>query len=172
MSELMRQKFEAGYSGDGKFPSALARDGEGYLYVSADSAWRAWQEAWKAGIESVKAGGPGAYSDIVSDGGMDPRDRPAKCEVCGGSAVVLAYQNGRTGSHPCPRGCSITAEVSKRGRPPTTGRYATREELVTAVRSDYFGTEATTSEIARLAQVSLGTVLKIIGEAPRGQSNG
>ena len=28
------------------------------------------------------------------------------CAVCCGAGVVLAHQNGRTGSHPCPRGCA------------------------------------------------------------------
>lgn len=27
------------------------------------------------------------------------------CEACGGTGAVQAYQNGRTGTHPCPRGC-------------------------------------------------------------------
>lgn len=27
------------------------------------------------------------------------------CEVCGGTGGVQAHQNGRTGTHPCPRGC-------------------------------------------------------------------
>jgi len=28
------------------------------------------------------------------------------CAVCCGAGVVVAHQNGRTGSHPCPRGCT------------------------------------------------------------------
>jgi len=34
-----------------------------------NESWRAWQAA----IEHVKQGAGGKYSDIVSDGGMDPR---------------------------------------------------------------------------------------------------
>lgn len=35
------------------------------------------------------------------------------CGVCGGTGGVQAYQNGRTGTHPCPRGCAE--------KPPTPG---------------------------------------------------
>lgn len=34
------------------------------------------------------------------------------CEVCGGTGGVQAHQNGRSGTHPCPRGCEPKAQYS------------------------------------------------------------
>jgi hypothetical protein len=30
------------------------------------------------------------------------------CEICRGVGFVVAFQNGRESSHPCPRGCNPT----------------------------------------------------------------
>lgn len=49
---------------------------------------------------------------------------------------------------------------------PTTGRYETREELVAQVWA-WYGTPGTTqAQIARICQVSAGTVANILKEKP------
>ena len=49
-----------------------------------------------------------------------------------------------------------------KGRPPVTGRFATRGELVDFVWGAYLGTTRTTSDVARAAQVGYGVVSRIL----------
>lgn len=49
-----------------------------------------------------------------------------------------------------------------KGRPPVTGRFATRAELVDFVWKAYLGTTRTTSDVARAAQVGYGVVSRIL----------
>ena len=46
MSE--RDRFEAWFSEDGKYPHAVKRSGEGYLLAAANSQWEAWQASREA----------------------------------------------------------------------------------------------------------------------------
>ena len=43
--------------------------------------------------DSILRGGGGEYSDIISDGGLDPRDRLRGCRVCGigANGEVMGY---------------------------------------------------------------------------------
>jgi hypothetical protein len=52
--------------------------------------------------------------------------------------------------------------VKKRGRKPTTGRYATREELERMVRLWYYDLGKNISEVARVCRVAQVTVAKIL----------
>ncbi len=49
MSE--REQFEAWFSDGGKYPHAVERSGEGYVFAAANSQW----EAWQASREALKA---------------------------------------------------------------------------------------------------------------------
>ena len=49
-----------------------------------------------------------------------------------------------------------------KGRPPVTGRFATRGELVDFVWRAYLGTTRTTSDVALAAQVGYGVVSRIL----------
>lgn len=49
-----------------------------------------------------------------------------------------------------------------RGRKKTTGRYATREELVENIFLLYYGTDANITDVARICRVSGPTVSKIL----------
>jgi len=51
---------------------------------------------------------------------------------------------------------------AKRGRPPLTGRFETREELCDAVWADYLGTNRKTGQIAAAYKITSSTVLNII----------
>jgi len=45
-----------------------------------------------------------------------------------------------------------------RDRKQTTGRYATREELIDTINSLYYGTDATITDVARIVKISGSTV--------------
>lgn len=48
--------------------------------------------------DSILRGGGGKYTDIISDGGMDPRDRFRGCRVCGigANGEVIGYVCNRS----------------------------------------------------------------------------
>jgi len=52
MSE--RESFEAWFSEDGKYPHAVKRSGEGYLFAAANSQWEAWQ-ARREALQEIKS---------------------------------------------------------------------------------------------------------------------
>jgi hypothetical protein len=52
------------------------------------------------------------------------------CEVCGGTGVVQAYQNGRTGTHPCPRGCDDAIRAAAARTPTVTVQFDLGPALV------------------------------------------
>lgn len=44
----MREAFEKWFSDDGEHPQSVQRDSFGnYMMMQANSAWNAWQEAWR-----------------------------------------------------------------------------------------------------------------------------
>lgn len=43
-----------------------------YYDPKLEDHWQTFQEGWEAAVEYLKRNG-GNYSDIISDGGMDPR---------------------------------------------------------------------------------------------------
>ena len=47
-SMSQRQSFEHWFSDEGKHPRAVERSGDGYVLLSAQSAWEAWKAAYKA----------------------------------------------------------------------------------------------------------------------------
>lgn len=57
-------------------------------------------------------------------------------------------------------------QPAQRGRKPTTGRYATREELVEAVWGFYDMPNTSIAQVARICRVSEGVVAKVL-DAPR-----
>jgi len=44
----VRESFEHWFSDEGASPRAIQRHGDGYLLMQAQSAWEAWQAAYKA----------------------------------------------------------------------------------------------------------------------------
>lgn len=52
----------------------LSRNNRGeYNNPTFEDHWQTFQEGWECAIEYLKAKSNPAYSDIVSNGGMDPR---------------------------------------------------------------------------------------------------
>lgn len=53
---------------------SLRRNANGeYVSDSLEDHWQTFQEGWECAIEHLKIKSDPAYSDLVSDGGMDPR---------------------------------------------------------------------------------------------------
>lgn len=76
------------------------------------------------------------------------------CEVCAGTGVVSSWQNNRSISHPCPRGCDEQKPTA--GAEPVADRSLIRE-LVSAVQSLLiFGiTNGASAETQGLAKAAL-----------------
>jgi len=66
MDEQMREKFEAWFSGNGEYPKAIERSGDGYKLMTAVGAW----EAWKACAAALSQ--PAAAEWIEWRGGAQP----------------------------------------------------------------------------------------------------
>lgn len=69
--QMMKEKFEHWYSNEGEYPKAIERTGDGksYIYMGADSAWRAWQ-ACAAALSQPAAQGNSSHSAGGECGGV------------------------------------------------------------------------------------------------------
>lgn len=96
------------------------------LLADPDFAGLVFQHWHVTGDERQRAGDPCFVPRIVGEDLLDSmlaRESEAfevralkwmrlPCEVCSGTGRVQAYQNGRTGTHPCPRGCDLNLPLA------------------------------------------------------------
>ena len=76
MNERIRELFESEVypSFAGTIGTGLRRNERGeYVSDALEDHWQTFQEGWECAIEYLKTKENEQYSDIVSDGGMDPR---------------------------------------------------------------------------------------------------
>mgnify|MGYP003351581964 CR=1 FL=1 len=75
MSKIIREAFEKESAPSfGTTSEIIKKNSKGeYKNPTVEDHWQTFQEGWEAAINHLKNKKGGGYSDIVSDGGMDPR---------------------------------------------------------------------------------------------------
>jgi hypothetical protein len=76
MNDPIRQAFETvcypNFDGTGAYKLKRNPSTGEYLSPALEDHWQTFQEGWESAIEHVKQKNNPNYTDIVSDGGMDP----------------------------------------------------------------------------------------------------
>jgi hypothetical protein len=77
MNEQIREAFECKCVPNFlETKDGLRQDQRGqYLNPVLEDHWQTFQEGWEAAIDHLKNKTNSCYTDIVGDGGLDPRDR-------------------------------------------------------------------------------------------------
>lgn len=74
MNEIVRQVFEEKVYPSFSTGHGLRRKSNGeYVSDVLEDHWQTFQEGWEYAIEHLKHKSSTDYTDIISDGGMDPR---------------------------------------------------------------------------------------------------
>jgi len=74
MKDTMREEFEQECFPNFVDIGTLKRNSKGeYVSPILEDHWQTFQEGWEAAINYLKNKPNPGYTDIISDGGMDPR---------------------------------------------------------------------------------------------------
>lgn len=76
MKDPVRESFETvcypNFPGTGAYKLKRKPNGE-YISDSLEDHWQTFQEGWEEAVKHIQNKSNETYSDIISDGGMDPR---------------------------------------------------------------------------------------------------